>query len=50
MWNCMLYASLGDEVRVEPVTPDLMAAEECTNCLLVAGDKYVVIYTRQGDA
>jgi hypothetical protein len=43
-----LYESLGDEVRVEPVTADLMAAEECATCLLAAGDKYVVIYTRSG--
>jgi hypothetical protein len=43
-----LYESLGDEVRVEPVTADLMAAEECATCLLAACDKYVVIYTRSG--
>jgi hypothetical protein len=41
-----LYESLGDEVRVEPVAPDLMVAEECATCLLAACDKYVVIYTR----
>jgi len=49
-----LYESLGNEVRVEPVTPDLRVAlrpvqdvaEECATCLLAAGDRYVVIYTR----
>lgn len=41
-----LYESLGDEVRVEPVTPDLMVAEECATCLLATCDRYVVIYTR----
>lgn len=40
-----LYESLGDEVRVEPVTPDLMAGEECAACLLVACEEYVIIYT-----
>jgi len=52
-----LYESLGDEVRVELVTPELMAAlrpaqdmaEECTICLLADCDKYVVIYTRPLD-
>ena len=42
-----LYESLGDEMRVEPVTPDLMPAEECATCLLAACDKYVIIYARQ---
>ena len=41
-----LYESLGNEVRVEPVTPDLQVAEECATCLLAACDRYVVIYTR----
>jgi hypothetical protein len=40
-----LYQSLGEEVRAEPVTPDLLLAEECAACLLAACDKYVVIYT-----
>ena len=44
-----LYESLGDEVRVEPVTPELMVAEECATCLLAACDRYVVIYTRPGE-
>ncbi len=41
-----LYESLGNEVRVEPVTPDVMQAEECATCLLAACDKYRVIFTR----
>ena len=41
-----LYESLGNEVRAEPVTPDLQVAEECATCLLAACDRYVVIYTR----
>ena len=41
-----LYEEIGLEVRVEPVTPDLMVSEECATCLLAACDKYVVIYTR----
>ena len=41
-----LYESMGHEVRVEAVTPDLMAAEECATCLLAACDRYVIIYTR----
>ena len=44
-----LYQSLGEEVRVEPVTSDLLEAEECATCLLAACDKYVVIYTRPCD-
>lgn len=44
-----LYQSLGDEVRVEPVTPELLAVEECADCLLAASDKYIVIYTRPTD-
>ena len=41
-----LHEEMGNEVRVEPVTPDLMVAEECATCLLAACDRYVVIYTR----
>jgi deoxyadenosine/deoxycytidine kinase len=41
-----LYEEMGHEVRVEPVTPDLMVSEECAACLLAACDKYVIIYTR----
>jgi hypothetical protein len=43
-----LYESLGNEVRVEPVTPDLLISEECTTCILAAREKYRVIYTRPG--
>lgn len=43
-----LYESLGNEVRVEPVTPDLLVSEECTACILAAREKYRVIYTRPG--
>lgn len=41
-----LYESMGNEVRVELVTPELMAAEECATCLLAASDAYRIIYTR----
>ncbi len=41
-----LYEEMGHEVRVEPVTPDLMVDEECATCLLAICDRYVVIYTR----
>ena len=44
-----LYEEMGNEVRVEPVTPDLMVAEECATCLLAACDRYVIIYTRPGE-
>jgi hypothetical protein len=43
-----LCESLGDEVRVEPVTSDLMVAEECATRLIAACDKYMVIYTWPG--
>ena len=50
-----LYEEMGNEVRVEPVTPDLVmglpqaqdVAEECVACLLAACDKYVIIYTQR---
>ena len=41
-----LYESLGEEVRVEPVAPELMAADDCATCLLAAGDRFRIIYTR----
>lgn len=41
-----LYEEMGNEVRVEPVTPDLQETEECATCFLAACDRYVVIYTR----
>jgi len=40
-----LYESLGEEVRVELVTHDLLTPEGCATCLLATCDKYVVIYT-----
>jgi deoxyadenosine/deoxycytidine kinase len=43
-----LYESLGDEVRLEPVTPELLVSAECTACILAAREKYRVIYTRPG--
>ena len=43
-----LYEALGNEVRVEPLTPDLLVAEECAACILAARDRYKVIYTRPG--
>lgn len=42
-----VYEAMGYEVRVEPMTPDLMVNEECATCLLAECDKYVIIYTRQ---
>jgi hypothetical protein len=44
-----LYQLLGDEVRVEPVSPDLLVAEECADCLLADCERYVVLYTRPAD-
>ena len=41
-----LYEELGEEVRIEPLTPDLMVNEECTTCILNECEKYVIIYTR----
>jgi len=41
-----LHESLGDQVRVEALTPDLAPREECRACLVAACDEYVVIYTR----
>jgi hypothetical protein len=41
-----LYESMGNEVRVEPVTPERMAAEECATCLLAVSGAYRIIYTR----
>jgi hypothetical protein len=42
-----LYQSLGDEVWVETMSPELVEKDECATCLLAECDKYVVIYTRQ---
>ena len=41
-----VYEELGEEVRVEPVTPDLLQTEECTTCLMAECERFVVIYTR----
>ena len=41
-----LYESLGNDVRLEPLTPELLAAEDCATCILAARDRYRVIYTR----
>lgn len=41
-----IYEELEEEVRVEPVTPDLLFSDECTTCLMAECDKFVVIYTR----
>ncbi|NIM95750.1 MAG: hypothetical protein GTO18_18775 [Anaerolineales bacterium] len=41
-----VYEELGEEVCVEPVTPDHLLTEECSTCLMAECDKYVVIYTR----
>jgi hypothetical protein len=43
-----LYKSMGNEVRVEPVRPALLAAEECATCMLADSDRYRIIYTRPG--
>jgi hypothetical protein len=44
-----LYESLGNEVRVEPVTPDLLVSEGCAACIMAARERYRVIYTRPGE-
>lgn len=41
-----LYQSLGNEVRIEALSPELMDEEACATCLLAACERYVVIYTR----
>jgi hypothetical protein len=41
-----LYESLGNQVQVEPMTPDSMTSEECAACLYTECDKYVIIFTR----
>jgi hypothetical protein len=41
-----LYESLGNDVLVEPMTPDLMTSEECAACLSDECDKSVIIFTR----
>ena len=39
------YNKLGFEVHLEPVDPQAMEGD-CTNCLMMACDKYKIIYTR----
>ena len=41
-----LHESLGNEVRVLQVSPETLPAEECTECIMAAPDRFVVIYTR----
>lgn len=46
-----VYESIGDEVRIEPMIPELMVREECAVRFIVDDfDKYVVIYTRRTDS
>jgi hypothetical protein len=45
-----LYRSLGNEVRVEALAPELVREEACATCILAACDRYVVIYTRPLEA
>jgi len=42
-----LYESLGNQVQVKPMTPDLMTSEECAACLYTECNKYVIIFTRK---
>ena len=42
-----LYESLGNQVQVEPMTPDSMTSEECAACLYTECNKYVIIFTRK---
>lgn len=43
-----LYASLGFEVRLEPIRPESLGAY-CQECQLVLCRSYVMIYTRQAE-
>jgi hypothetical protein len=44
-----LYESLVDQVRVEPLTSELLAAKECARCLLADSAKHVISSTRGPD-
>ncbi|MCP4872252.1 MAG: hypothetical protein GY898_26415 [Proteobacteria bacterium] len=44
-----LYASLGFEVRSEPLTPEGMG-EGCGDCASVVCNSYVLVYTRRPEA
>ena len=41
-----LYRESGFEVLLEPLTPDLLAGEACTACMLADPSRFRVIYTR----
>ena len=41
-----LYESLGNQVQMVPMTPDLMTSEECAACLSAECDKSVILFTR----
>lgn len=41
-----LYRETGFDVRLEPLTPDLLAGLECTECMLADPSRFRVIYTR----
>lgn len=36
---------LSDEVRVDPVSPVLLVAKECNDCLVAGCESYVAIHT-----
>jgi hypothetical protein len=40
------YQKLGFEVRLEPIDPEDLKGE-CASCLMAAGDRYKMIYTRR---
>ncbi len=40
---------LGDEVRVEPMSLELLVAEECGDCLLTDCESCVALYTCPAD-
>ena len=40
------YESMGMEVRVEPVTPEILA-QECDSCLINTPAKFFVLYVRE---
>lgn len=44
-----LYQLLGDEVRVVPVSPDLLITQECVDYLLADCKRYAALCTRTAD-
>ena len=44
-----LYESLGFEVHLQPVTPEILEAigEECRSCYIDRWDEYKIIFTRE---